>query len=385
MAHLEWVILYARVSTVEQAEKELSIPAQLRLLRAEARRNTWHVAGEFVDVGSGRSFRERPNLLHALRLAARQRGPGALLVHKADRLARNTMDYLMMKRRLAERGARIISLVEHFEESPMGNLIELIMAAHSEFYSANLSEEVKKGMEERARRGLWNGSPAVGYVQQGKGLVFDPARAPRIRELFGLWSTGAYTCSKLADEIHARGLVGVRGKKIAGRHLIRMLHNTFYAGFISHNGVKYPGKHEALVSPDLFERCQQVFALKHTGGRPRRHLTFLLSRLVACPNCASTLTAEEHVKRSGRTYRYYRCARVGCRFLVRCEVVDAQVWRSLVEQDLVGPTADRGDIETLHRVWKVVVRVCLVKRGDFLSFTLRLRTGTASSRLLLDP
>ena len=214
-------------------------------------------------------------------------------------------------------------------------------------------------MEQRARRGLWNGTPAVGYVQEGHALVLDPARAARIRELFELWSSGSYTCTMLADEIHARGLVGARGKKIAGRHLLRMLHNAFYTGVVSYEGATYAGQHPAIVPVELFKRCQQVFVLKHTGGRPRRHLTFLLSRLIACPNCASTLTAEEHVKRSGKVYRYYRCARVGCRFLVRCEVVDEHVWGSLVQHAVVGPTADPTDIETLHRVRQAIVRVAI--------------------------
>src|SRR3989338_4737885 len=110
------VLLYARVSTGSQAKKELSIPAQIRAMRREHS----DVSAVYQDVSSGCSLKNRPGLLAAMRHASRDKHVTALVVHKVDRLARNTYQYLTIKGKLRLYGVNIVSVVEHFEDSPMG-------------------------------------------------------------------------------------------------------------------------------------------------------------------------------------------------------------------------------------------------------------------------
>jgi len=91
------VILYARVSTGDQAEKDLSIPAQLRACRQLAKSEGWLIAGEYQDVSSGRSFCDRPGLTAAIKQAVKSGDVKALVVHRLDRLARNLYDHLVIK------------------------------------------------------------------------------------------------------------------------------------------------------------------------------------------------------------------------------------------------------------------------------------------------
>lgn len=231
------ILIYARVSTTRQAERELSIPAQQTIMKRYAADHGLAVAASFEDVASGTSLRSRPGLLAAIRLSSRRRDIDGILVHKLDRLSRNTFNYLILKSRLKERGVRIMSVVESIESTPMGEFMEHIMAAQAEFYSANLGAEVKKGLDERLRRGLWSSSPPLGYLMRAGKLVADPARAQFVRKAFELWATGEYTLDALVVAIHAHGLVGRTGKPIRRSVLARLLRNRLYLGELVVKGV----------------------------------------------------------------------------------------------------------------------------------------------------
>lgn len=338
------VILYARVSTGEQAERDLSIPAQFRALRTMARNNNWGIAAEYQDVGSGKSFRERPGLVAAIRHATHTDGVEALVVHRVDRLSRNIYDYLTLKAKLRRLGIKIISYVEHFESNPIGEFLEHVMAAQAEFYSANLSFEIKKGIDERARRGKWSGAIPVGYLKSGERLVHDPARAPQLRYAFERWATGTVTSLALADELYAKGLTSKTGKKTSASHLCDILRNPFYAGKVKLRGATFPGQHAPLVSADLFERCQEVFRQKvHGPGKPRRKLEFILARKILCPSCGRHLVGEEHRKRA-RIFRYYRCHQTNCSTTVSADEIEADVRSNLLALQLpkhVAPLLER--------------------------------------------
>ena len=330
------VLLYARVSTERQAERELSIPAQLRLMKRYAHDHGWAIAGTYQDVGSGKSLRERPGLLSALREARRNRTVDGLLVHKIDRLSRNIYNYLILKGKLKSLGIRIYSVVETIGSDPMGEFLEHIMAAQAEFYSANLALEVKKGLEERLLRGKWICRPPIGYVLCAGRIVPDPARAQFIRQAFELWGTGTFTGEQLTEHLHQKGLVGPHGKRIRGTVWCRILRNPFYCGIMLIKGKAYPGTHPPLIDKTLYYRAQEIFRQKRSPGKPPRKLSFLLARKIVCPKCASLLVGEEHHKPSGRSYRYYRCHQRICRFVVKADVVETATIEVLRHMDVVG-------------------------------------------------
>lgn len=331
------IIIYARVSSGRQAEKELSIPAQLRALRQYAVEHNMNVVGTFQDTATGRSFKERAGLMAALRLVREDGNIKALAVHKVDRLARNMFEHLMLKRELQALNATIISVVEHFDASPMGDFIEHIMAAQAEFYSANLSIEVKKGLEERLQRGGWNGLPPIGYLRKDKKIIVDPARAPLILKAFALWATGNMTAKMVANMIYEQGLVSRNGNRIEGNHWCRILKDPFYIGRMRTRSGLYQGLHIPIVPKELFEQCQTVFKTKKQPGRggiSRKHL-FLLSGLVRCPTCSRHLTGEIHIKKSGKQFRYYRCQHgQSCKYTVQAATLENQVLQDILAQNI---------------------------------------------------
>ena len=156
-------ILYARVSTDKQAQKELSIPAQLAAMRQFAKGNGWRVLEEYVDRGESARTMKRPKLQKLIRFCGEKKGVGIVVVHKLDRMARNLPDYLTIKAELKKKGIRLVSMTENFEDSVTGRLLENIIASISEWYSGNLGEEIKKAALVKLQRGEWPQRPPIGY------------------------------------------------------------------------------------------------------------------------------------------------------------------------------------------------------------------------------
>ena len=210
-------LLYARVSTDKQAQKKLSIPAQIAAMREYAKKNGWKVKGFFIDEGESAKTANRPELKRLIQHCKERKDIDIVLVHKIDRLTRNLVDYATIKAILKQKGIRLISVSEPFDDNPVGHLLENIIASISEWYSANLGEEIKKANFAKLRRGEWLHQPPFGYKsvkgenERAKHIP-DPKTAPLVRQAFELFSTGNYSLKTLSEEMYKRGLKTSYGK-----------------------------------------------------------------------------------------------------------------------------------------------------------------------------
>lgn len=170
------VVAYARVSSKEQAEKELSIPAQLKAIRKFCQDKGWKLVDEYLDEGKSAKTADRPAFQKMVALAKKQnRHFDAIVVHKFDRFSRSREDHVIYKTLLKKHGVLVYSATEQTDpETPHGFLLEGMLEVISEFYNINLATETRKGMVENAKRGYHNGgSPPYGYrigkIQDGRG------------------------------------------------------------------------------------------------------------------------------------------------------------------------------------------------------------------------
>jgi site-specific DNA recombinase len=195
-------LLYSRVSTDRQADKELPIPAQLQAMQQYASDRGWVILEEFVEAGVSARTADRPGLRQLLQRCRdkEQTKVEVLLVHKLDRLARNLADHVAIRAQLRESTVTLASVTETVEDSVSGQLVEHILAAMAEFYSANLSEEVKKGMRQKVLQGGWPHRPPRDYRIVLDGLrstfVIDEIVEPLIRKAFELCRFGYPPMSK---------------------------------------------------------------------------------------------------------------------------------------------------------------------------------------------
>ena len=159
------VALYARVSSDQQAEKNNSIPSQLRLLHEYALKYHMEVVKEYIDEGESALSVNRPAFLEMITETKEQFPPfQGILVWKLSRFARNRQDSILPKSVLKKRGIEVISISKSIDDTPQGQLMEGMIEVIDEFYSAVLAQETLRGMIENARKDYRNGGfPVYGY------------------------------------------------------------------------------------------------------------------------------------------------------------------------------------------------------------------------------
>lgn len=218
-------VIYLQVSTKEQAAKGdsaegYSIPAQREACFKLCVERGWNVADEFIDAGESAKSADRPSLKTMLRRVA-EGDVGAVVVHKIDRLARNIEDHIAIRAGLRKYGVQLHSVTENIEETASGKLVEGIHALMAEFYSANLAAEVKKGMSQKAKQGVWPARAPLGYLndirreggREIKRVVLDPERAILVKEAFRLYATGDYSLAEVQAALAAKGLTSPAAKR----------------------------------------------------------------------------------------------------------------------------------------------------------------------------
>ncbi|MBM3143337.1 MAG: recombinase family protein, partial [Chloroflexi bacterium] len=149
------VAIYARVSTEEQAERDLSIPFQLERCRYHAQGKGWEVVKEFVDAGESARTDKRPEFQKMI-ASARAKEFDIILIHKFDRFARNDYDFITYEKELDDLGIVVESVSEPGDAStPAGYISRRMMQVISSWYSKNLAVEVKKGLIRKVETGGW--------------------------------------------------------------------------------------------------------------------------------------------------------------------------------------------------------------------------------------
>src|SRR4051794_27645378 len=323
-------VIYARVSSKEQEKEGFSIPAQLKLLKEYAAGNGFAVAQEYIDVETAKqtgraAFGEMVAYLKA------HPSIRVMLVEKTDRLYRNlkdwvTVDELDVEMHFPKEGV-VLSRESRSSEKFMHG-IKVLMAKN---YIDNLSEEARKGMQEKAEQGIWPTKTPLGYRNitgsDGKKIIAtEPAIAPLIGKLFEWYARGDISLKEAARKAHAAGLNYPKsGAKVPVSTVHTILRNRLYTGWFEWNGKLIEGKHEALVPVELWERVQGVLDGRFASKAKRGRHDFAFSGLIACHACGCAVVAEIKKQR----YVYYHCTG----FADKCQGNPASCRRKYVREE----------------------------------------------------
>ena len=304
-------VIYLRVSTKEQAEEGYSIPAQAEACRRFIADKGWELADEYVDRGESARTADRPQLQTMLSRLTDDASIDYLVVHKLDRLARNLEDHAAIRAALRKAHVQLHSVTETLEDSASGKLVEGILASIAEFYSANLSQEIRKGMDQKASQGGWTVRAPFGYRnvrrdgpgRRGESVLEPDPQAPLVVWAFERYATGMLSLSALTEHLAEKGLRNRLGNPPGISAVHRMLRNPVYVGVVRWRGVEREGIHQPLVSHALFDKVQNVLDAHSTGGeRSWKHDHYLKGTLV-CAECGSRLY---YAVAKGR-FDYFRC------------------------------------------------------------------------------
>ena len=306
---LKTAAAYIRVSTDNQTE--LSPDSQIKEIRKYAKQHGYIVPNEYIfrdDGISGRRAEKRPDFIRMIAIAKQKPAPfSAVLLWKFSRFARNQEESIFYKGMLAKNNIDVKSISEPIIDGPFGSLIERIIEWFDEFYSINLSGEVKRGMTERVERGGAVSIPAFGYNIVDKKYVINPDTAPIVRQIYADYLNGMGAL-QIAHKLNDMGIRTTRGNLWENRTVDYVLRNPVYIGKIRWNPngrtrrnyddpniMIVDGQHEPIIDEDSFNKVQAMYEVnqkKHAryAHEKGKKYMYMLHGLVKCSDCGSSLS-----------------------------------------------------------------------------------------------
>lgn len=298
------VAAYIRVSTDEQAEQGISIPAQKSRLAAYCQAQGWDMYSFYVDDGYSGKNLDRP-AVQCLLEDARAGLFDILLVFKLDRLSRRQKDVLYILEDVLDPGRiGFKSATEPFDTTTaFGKAALGMMAVFAQLERETIIERVKMAKRESARQGRFpGGTPPFGYTYSPdtKLIVVDEVRADTVRWIYRRYLSGSAGYQALAGELEARGVPGPTGSAWRRQTVRKILLNPVYAGLVAHRGSLYKGLHEAVISREMWESARSLALGRGAVKAPPRTGEALLSGIIYCGECGARM-------RIKNTWQNYPC------------------------------------------------------------------------------
>ena len=333
------VALYARVSTVKQAEKDLSIPDQLNQMRDWCKSNGYAVAMEYIEAGASATDDKRPQFQQMIADATADSEPyEAVIIHSRSRFFRDMFEFLNYERMLKRAHCKVISITQITSNDPAGEMASKIFSLFDEYSSKENGKHTLRAMKENARRGYFNGSkPPYGYrtvdteVIGSKGKIKkriepDPVESSIVKRIYDLYVNGGEQGSMGAKDIATylnNKSIMMRTQKWNRSRVHEILSSPTYMGEYYFNKTDHKTKEvkpesewirlsiEPLIAADAFEVAKSRRAARAPSKVPPRLVNSptLLTGLLKCGVCGAGLTLATG---KGGKYRYYKCnTRIG--------------------------------------------------------------------------
>ncbi len=302
--------LYARKSSEAEERQVMSIEAQLVELTEFAKRENIFIAETFIESKSAKQP-GRTEFNRMLEKINASKEPVGILAWHPDRLARNSVD-----------GGQIIYLIDTqkicglkfstfwFEPTPQGLFMLQVAFGQSKYYSDNLSENVKRGIRQKLRRGEYGHKAPVGYINNPKtrNIDPDPVKAKIIQHFYKEFSGGTYNLESGRHYLSSLGVECANGKPFTPFMVYRLLTTKTYIGLLEHKGEVYEGKFQPLIDKATFETVQRILKERARKRKSDKQHYFPFRGMFKCAECGGQITAQ-YAKGNGGTYRYYRCTK----------------------------------------------------------------------------
>ena len=305
-------ILYCRKSTDEKDKQVLSIEAQIAELQELAIREKLEIVATFSESKTAKSH-GRPIFKEVLNKIESGEADAILSWHP-DRLARNSIDggYLIY---LLDTG-KLLDLKFPsfwFDNTPQGKFMLNLAFGQSKYYVDNLSENVKRGLRQKIRNGVWPSQAPYGYLNNKitKGIELDPEKSKVVRKAFETFAKEKVSFTDIVNLLYRGGITKKNGQRVNITRVHTTLTNQFYIGIMHFNGEYFEGKHEQFISRKLFNTVKKK--LEQKGVSKFKFHDFAFSGLMRCGECGACITAETHTKHykhgGVQIFKYHRCTK----------------------------------------------------------------------------
>ena len=327
--------LYARKSTDVEDKQVRSIEDQIAELRAFAEKENLEIVEELVEKQSAK-IPGRPIFNEMIKRIEKGEANGILAWHP-DRLARNSVD-----------GGRIIYLLDcgHLqalkfptfwaENTSQGKFMLNIAFGQSKYYVDNLSENTKRGLRQKVKRGEYPGFAPIGYLNDPriKNVVIDKKKSTIIKKAFELYAENNSRLEDVSNFLAQQGITAKSGKTLKRDRISFILSNPFYVGLFRYAGETHEGKHQPVISKKIFDKVQEILKQRGRPHHKQKNEPQAFCGLLKCGKCGMAITGEYKVKKqingNEHYYTYYHCTHKSkmtkCNEpCIRQEILDKQI------------------------------------------------------------
>lgn len=299
-------VIYARYSS--DSQREASIEDQLRECYKWADAHGVTVSTEYCDYAISGRTDDRPQFQRMI--ADAEKGLfSSVIIYQTSRFARNRFDAALYKSRLKKVGVSIHYASMDIPEGPEGIILESLMEGMDEYFSANLSKQIRRGQEGNALKAISMNLPPLGLrINADRQYEPDPLVAPHVLHAFHMIDEGHMQTEVIAY-FNSLGLKTSKGNAFTKSSLRSIWCNRKYLGEYQYNDIVIPGAIPQLIPEDLFLRVNARIAQnKHSnGGRARSVIEFLLTGKLTCGHCGCAMIGDSGTGKSGARHHYYSC------------------------------------------------------------------------------
>ena len=323
--------IYARFSSSNQSE--MSIEGQLRECKEYAQKYGFTIVAEYIDRAKSATTDNRPDFQRMIQDALAHKFR-YILCWKTDRFARNRYDAATYKKQLSKAGIRVLYAKEDIPDNALGVLQLGILETLDEYYSAALSENIKRGYYDAALNHKYLGSRSLGYRKSADGKYeIDPVEAEVVRRIFREYKNGL-PIHKIIEGLNRDGFRTAQGKEFKRASLATIIKNERYIGVYALGTIyREEGVIPPIIDKALFDEVQTLHKQKK---RPcvQGDTDYILTTKLFCGHCGEPMTGESA---QGKTqlYHYYTCTgkkrRTCNKKRVRKEEIEDLVIRNVTE------------------------------------------------------
>ena len=291
---MKTAVIYARYSSDNQTEQ--SIDGQLRVCHEYAQRNDILILDTYIDRAMTGTNDLRPDFQRMLKNSVKREW-NYVLVYKLDRFSRNKYEMAMHKKTLKDNGTKVISATEFIPDTPEGIIFESMLEGYAEYYSAELSQKVRRGINESRLKGnLTGGRVLYGYTNVNKKAVINEEQAEVVRYIFEEYSKGVYVKDIIAS-LTRKGIY-YNGKPFCRTTVYKILGNERYSGIYRHGEQVFENTFPRIVPQEIFDKVKGKIDM-NKYGKTSIKIEYLLKGKLKCGYCGLSMNAENGTSRNG--------------------------------------------------------------------------------------
>ena len=316
---MKGAVIYARYSSERQNEQ--SIDGQLTVCHKFAEDNGLTILDTYIDRAMTGTNDNRAAFQQMLSDAEKPVAWDIVLVYALDRFGRDSIEISVNKYRLRKANKMLISATQRTSlnidgtKNLDGIILENFYIGLAEYYSAELSQKIKRGLQENRKKGLCtSGNLPYGYKSVNKKAVIDENEAEVVRYIFDQYYAGK-VAPQIIEDLKSKGIT-YRGKPFYKSILYYILRQEKYIGIARYGDDIYDNIFPAIIDKNIFDKIQVVLAKNKIGSRSTE-VEFLLKGKLFCGHCGCSMQGNSGTSQCGKISYYYTCMgrknRKGCR------------------------------------------------------------------------